>query len=497
METPVHSIQAVDTLFRRATLVDGSGAQRRIADVAVLGDRIVAIGDLAGLPAKEAIDANGRVLAPGFIDAHTHDDGYLLVHPEMEPKVSQGITTVVTGNCGISVAPLVTEDPPQPLDLMGPAELFRFAAFADWLDALRAAPANVNVVPLLGHSTLRVKVMRDLGREATPEEVASMRLEVDQAMQAGAFGVSTGTFYPPAAAATEAEITAVCEPVSRYGGVYSTHLRDETDDIVPSMEEALRIGQALGCRIVFSHHKVAGKRNHGRSIETLGILERASRLQPLCLDCHPYPATSTMLRLDRVRQSSRTMITWSKGYPEAGGRDFDELMRTLGLDEDALLARLRPAAAIYFIMDEADVERIASFPLTIFGSDGLPFDPRPHPRQWGTFPRILGRLVREAGLMTLEQAIHKMSGLAAAQYGLEARGLVATGYFADLVLFDAQRVRDTATFEDPIRLSEGIDGVWVNGRRVWDETRVLPAFPGQVLERQAKPPTHRFQHSTS
>ncbi|QOT79167.1 N-acyl-D-amino-acid deacylase family protein [Cupriavidus basilensis] len=484
---PMEAASIADLLFRRATLVDGTGAPRRIADVAVAGGRVVAVGDLAGMRARAVIDAAGRVLAPGFIDSHTHDDGYLLVHPEMEPKVSQGITTVVTGNCGISVAPLVTGDPPQPLDLLGPAELFRFAEFADWLDAMRAKPANVNVVPLLGHSTLRVKAMPDVSREANAQEVAAMRAEVEKAMQAGAFGVSTGTFYPPAAAATEQEIIQICEPLRAFGGIYSTHLRDETDDIVPAIEEALRIGGALDCRTVFSHHKVAGKRNHGRSVETLAILENASRLQPLCLDCHPYPATSTMLRLDRVRQSTRTMITWSKGYPEAGGRDFQELMQTLGLDEHGLLERLKPAAAIYFIMDESDVERIASFPLTIFGSDGLPFDPRPHPRQWGTFPRILARMVRESGLMTLEQAVHKMSGLAAEQYGLTDRGLVRAGQFADLVLFDAQRVQDRATFEDPIRLSEGIHGVWVNGQRVWEDTHVIPAFPGQVLTHRPRP----------
>jgi N-acyl-D-amino-acid deacylase len=486
-EMPQDTLRTADVLFRSATLIDGTGAPRRVADVALVGDRIVAVGDLASVAATVVIDATGRILAPGFIDSHTHDDGYLLVHPEMEPKVSQGITTVVTGNCGISVAPLVTDDPPQPLDLMGPAELFRFAEFADWLDAMRARPANVNVVPLLGHSTLRVKAMQDVTLEANAQEVEVMRNEVKKAMQAGAFGVSTGTFYPPAAAATEQEIIEVCGPLREHGGLYSTHLRDETDDIVPSMEEALRIGNALNCRIVFSHHKVAGKRNHGRSVETLGILAKAARLQPLCLDCHPYPATSTMLRLDRVRQSSRTMITWSKGYPEAGGRDFHELMQELGLDEQALLEKLRPAAAIYFIMDQADVERIASFPLTIFGSDGLPFDPRPHPRQWGTFPRILARFVRESALMTLEQAVHKMSGLAAEQYGLIDRGQVRVGQFADLVLFDAERVQDNATFEDPVRISEGIEGVWVNGKRVWQETHTIPAFPGQVLAPRSAP----------
>jgi len=484
---------AIDLLFRGATLIDGTGAPRRMADVAVCGERIVAVaapGELDASKAAATVEAAGHVLAPGFIDSHTHDDGYLLVHRDMAPKVSQGVTTVVTGNCGISLAPLQTDAPPQPLDLLGPGELFRFAGFGDWLDALRRAPANVNVVPLVGHSTLRVGAMRDLARAAGAAEVASMRAGVRAAMEAGAFGVSTGTFYPPAAAATEQEIIDVCAPLRESGGIYSTHLRDETDDIVPAMEEALRIGRALNCRVVFSHHKVAGTRNHGRSVQTLGLLARAAALQPLCLDCHPYPATSTMLRLDRVRQSSRTMITWSKGWPEAGGRDFHALMAELALDEAALIDKLRPAGAIYFIMDERDVERIASFALTIFGSDGLPFDPRPHPRQWGTFPRILARMVREQGLMTLEQAVHKMSGLAAAQYGLQDRGEVVPGSFADLVLFDAARVRDKATFEDPVQVSEGIAGVWVNGRQVWNQRGeaggTIASFPGKVLRPRAQ-----------
>ncbi|WP_249204979.1 D-aminoacylase [Achromobacter sp. Marseille-Q0513] len=476
-----------ELMFRRATLVDGTGASRRRADVAVAGGRIVAVGELDGWRADRIIEADGRVLAPGFIDTHTHDDGYLLVHPDMKPKVSQGITTVVTGNCGISVAPLVHADPPQPLDLMGPPALFRFETFGAWLDALRSQPANVNVVPLVGHSTLRVRAMRDVSGAATPQEIDAMRREVELALRAGAFGVSTGTFYPPAAAASEAEIIAVCEPLKRLGGIYSTHLRDETDDIVASIEEALRVGRALDCMVVFSHHKVAGKRNFGRSEQTLGILAEAARSQPLCLDCHPYPATSTMLRLDRVSQSSRTMITWSKGYPEAGGRDFHELMATLGLDEAGLLEKLKPAAAIYFVMDPGDVERIARHPLTLFGSDGLPFDPRPHPRQWGTFPHILAKMVRESGLMTLEQAIHKMTGQAAQQYGLQDRGRIETGCHADLVLFDPDRIQDRATFEDPIQVSEGIEGVWLNGSQTWDGRQTLSARTGQVLRRAASP----------
>lgn len=475
-----------DFIVAGATLIDGSGGPAQPGDLAVLGDRIVAVGSFAHPAGVPVIDGRGQVLAPGFIDSHTHDDGYLLAHPDMLPKVSQGITTVVTGNCGISLAPLQRDNIPQPLDLLGPAELFRFATFRAWMDALRSTPAAVNVIPLVGHTTLRVAVMDDTSRAANDSERAAMRGLLQEALDAGAFGVSTGTFYPPASAATTDEIIDVCQPLkaakqSGRPGLYATHLRDEADHIVPAMEEALLIGRELDCRVVFSHHKLAGERNHGRTRETLDLITRAAATQPVCLDCHPYPATSTMLRLDRARLASRTMITWSKGYPEATGRDFAELMQELGLDDEATVARLAPAGAIYFLMDPADVKRIFAHPLTMVGSDGLPFDPHPHPRQWGTFTNVLRTMVREQQLLSLEAAIHKMTGLAADQYGIAGRGLLRQGYHADLVLFDPATVTDVATFSAPIQASQGIHAVWVNGKQVWDGEQTSTQRPGHVL----------------
>lgn len=480
-----------DFIVAGATLIDGSGGPAVQGDLAVLGERIVAVGSFAHPAGVPVIDGRGQVLAPGFIDSHTHDDGYLLAHPDMLPKVSQGITTVVTGNCGISLAPLQRADIPQPLDLLGPAELFRFSTFRAWMDALRETPAAVNVIPLVGHTTLRVAVMDDTSRAANASERAAMRVLLEEAMDAGAFGVSTGTFYPPASAAPTDEIIDVCQPLKPSGdadrrgidrrAIYATHLRDEADHIVPAMEEALLIGRELDCRVVFSHHKLAGERNHGRTRETLDLITRAAADQPVCLDCHPYPATSTMLRLDRARLASRTMITWSKGYPEATGREFSDVMQELGLDDEAAVARLAPAGAIYFLMDPADVNRIFAHPLTMVGSDGLPFDPHPHPRQWGTFPNVLRTMVREQQLLSLEAAIHKMTGLAADQYGIAQRGLLREGYHADLVLFDPATVTDVATFSAPVQASQGIHAVWVNGKPVWDGERTSTQRPGQVL----------------
>lgn len=473
-----------DFIIAGATLVDGSGNERFKADVRVTRGVISQIGTLEANSTVDVIQANGKVLAPGFIDSHTHDDGYLLAHPDMVPKVSQGITTVVTGNCGISLAPFpANHGIPQPLDLLGPEELFRFPSFASWIAALRQTPAAVNVVPLVGHTTLRVAAMSDTQRAATPEEIRVMQGLLEEALSAGAFGMSTGTFYPPAAHAPTQEIIDVGEPMKQLGGLYATHLRDESDQIVPAIDEALAIGRALNSLVVFSHHKLAGERNHGRSRETLALIEQAGRHQAVCLDCHPYPATSTMLRLDRVRLASRTMITWSKAYPQAAGRDFSDLMQEFGLDDEATYQKLYPAGAIYFLMDPDDVRRIMAHRLTMVGSDGLPFDPHPHPRQWGTFTRVLGQLVRNERVLTLEQAIHKMTGFAAKNYGLKDRGLLQTGYVADLVLIDENSVSDNATFEQPVQASTGIEHVWVGGQSVWNGHSATGLRPGQVLQR--------------
>ncbi|HGO6076195.1 D-aminoacylase [Burkholderia cenocepacia] len=476
-----------DVILRRGELIDGTGAARFEADLGVTGERIAAIGDLGGATASHTLDAGGLVVAPGFIDSHTHDDAFVLTDPDVEPKVAQGVTTVIAGNCGISLAPLLANrEVPQPLDLLGAWQAFRFPSFRAYLDALDATPAAVNTAALIGHSTLRVRHMADLDRAASAAEIAAMAADVREAMAAGAFGVSSGTFYPPAAAAPTEELIDVCAPLRETGGVFATHLRDETDAIIASLDEAFSIGRALDVRVVLSHHKVAGKDNHGRSAETLAHIDARRKLQPLCLDCHPYPATSTMLRADRVRQSSRVILGWSKPHPELAGRDFHELLPLFGNSVDATIDALRPAGAIYFVMDEADVERIIRHELTMVGSDGLPNDKRPHPRLWGTFPRVLGEFSRERGLFPLETAVRKMTGLTAEQFGIARRGRLAVGHYADLVVFDPARVIDRATFASPTLRPEGIEHVFVNGRAVLEHGRHTGARPGRALRRDVQ-----------
>ncbi|MEK7436702.1 MAG: D-aminoacylase [Pseudomonadota bacterium] len=470
-----------DLLIRNATIIDGARRPRYAGDIGVRAGRIADIGLLAAARAEVEIDAQGKIAAPGFIDAHTHDDRLLASDPAMTPKVSQGVTSVIAGNCGISLAPLVSASPPPPLDLIDDGGAFRFPDFASFLEELDSQPAATNVACLVGHTTLRVAAMSRFDRAATPEETARMQALAREALAAGAVGLSTGTYYPPAAHATTEEIIAVARPLKDYGGRYVTHMRHEDDRIAEAMEETFRIGREVGVPVIISHHKVVGRNNFGRSVETLALLRSAGERQSVCLDCYPYTASSTILRADRIALSSRILITWSKPHPEFAGMELAQAAAQLGLSQEQAVASLSPAGAIYFSMDEADVQRILRFDDTMIGSDGLPHDLKPHPRLWGTFARVLGHYSRDLGLFPLETAVHKMTGLTARNFGLKQRGLLKPGYWADITIFDAAEIGDAASFDQPTQKARGIDSVIVNGVPVWQNGRSTGARPGRVL----------------
>jgi len=470
-----------DLLIRNAFIIDGARRPRYAGDIGVHGGRIADIGNLGEAHAECVIDAQGKIAAPGFIDAHTHDDRLLGSDPAMTPKVSQGVTSVITGNCGISLAPLVSASPPPPLDLIDDGGAYRFPDFASFLEELDSRPAATNAACLVGHTTLRVATMSRLDRAATPAETARMQALAREALAAGAVGLSTGAYYPPAAHATTEEIIAVAQPLKDYGGRYVTHMRYEEDRIAESMEETFRIGREVGVPVIISHHKVVGPNNFGRSAETLALLRRAGERQSVCLDCYPYTASSTMLRADRIALSSRILITWSKPHPEFAGMELAQAAARLGISQEQAVAALSPAGGIYFSMDEADVQRILRFDETMIGSDGLPHDVKPHPRLWGTFARVLGHYCRDLQLFPLETAIYKMTGLTARNFGLRERGLLQPGYWADITIFDAAAIGDAASFDAPTQAARGIDSVIVNGVPVWAEGRSTGARPGRLL----------------
>ena len=481
--------EALDLIIRGGTVIDGTRAPRFDADIGIVDGRIVAIGDLSGREARQTLDARGRIVSPGFIDSHTHDDQALLSQPDMTFKVSQGVTTVVTGNCGISIAPLRAGAPmPAPLNLLDSGTQPPFETLRGYLDALRATPAAVNVAALVGHSSLRVNVMPDLEREANADEVAAMRALLDESLDAGAIGLSTGTFYPPAAKATAEEIIAIGQGLTSRGAVFATHMRDESDHVMAALDETFRIGKALDVRVVISHHKVMNKPNFGRSKETLAHIHKTMQCQCVALDCYPYTAGSTMIHTARAMLDGRMVIANSVPHPECAGREITDIAAEWGVDKAEAARRLQPGSAIYFLMDEADVQSILAFEETMIGSDGIPLGDKPHPRLWGTFPRVLGHYSRELGLFPLETAVWKMTGLTAKNFGLAGRGTLAVGQCADVVVFDAATVLDRASYEDPMQTSAGIDSVIVNGTLTWQDGQHLGARSGQVIMRaNAKP----------
>jgi N-acyl-D-amino-acid deacylase len=474
-----------DLVIAGGDVVDGTGAPPLRADIGLRGGMIVEVGDLARAQAHRRVDASGLVTAPGFIDVHTHDDQLLLEAGDApHPKALQGVTTVITGNCGVSLAPLVASRPPAPLDVLG-HDAYRFDSFGAYLDEVERARPVVNAACLVGHSTLRVRHMRTLDRPASEEEIAAMRNTLTRSLEQGAWGLSTGVYYPTACAATAAEVIAVAAPLAMCEGLLAMHIRDEGDKIDDALREAFAIGRALRVPLVLSHHKLVGTRNHGRSLQTLALIDEAAREQSVCLDCYPYDASSTMLLPARVNQSRDVMVTWSGAQPEAAGRSLFELARERNEEPEQTARALSPAGAIYFAMSEGDVERIVSHPLSMIGSDGLAHDAHPHPRLWGTFARVLGRYVRQRGLLTLEAAVHKMTGLSARRFGLERRGRIAPGFHADLVTFDAESILDRATYQEPQLPPDGVKAVYVNGQIACENGRMTGARAGRVLRRTA------------
>jgi len=453
-----------DILIRQANVLDGSGAAGELLDVAICGGRICAMGPALEFKACTIVDAEGLTLAPGFIDVHTHDDIAVIRDPAMLPKLSQGVTTVIVGNCGISAAPVkLRDDLPDPMNLLGIAGDFRFPTFASYVRAIADARPAVNVAALVGHTALRNNHMDRLDRAATDQEIARMRGQLIEALENGALGLSSGLAYLSANAATAEEVTALAQPLAAAGAVYTTHMRSETETILDSMHEAFEIGRLSKVPVIVSHLKCAGIANWGRSGEVLHTLDAARIGQQIGCDCYPYAAGSSTLDLRQVDERVKITISWSTPHPEVAGQPLKEIAETWNVPQLEAARRLQPAGAIYHSISEDDMRRILAHPATMIGSDGLPNDRHPHPRLWGTFPRVLGRYSREERLFTLPEAVHKMTAMPARRFGIEDRGLVRAGYYADLVLFDAAKIIDIATFNDPVRSAKGIAAVWVNG----------------------------------
>lgn len=526
-----------DIVIENGLLVDGTGATGRRADVGISGTQIAAIGDLAMAPAGRRLDAAGSVVAPGFVDIHTHSELPLLADGRAESTIRQGVTTQTTGNCGLTPAPVCDAVREQIRGTMiGPAHgSWRWNTFGEFLGELRAVPKATHVVPLVGHGTIRACAMGFANRAPTPDELADMRGRTVEAMVAGAFGLSTGLVYPPGVYCEAAELVEVSKVVASYGGIYATHMRGEASTVVESVQESLRIGRDAAIPVQISHHKAAGRDNWGKVRLTYHLIEEASRTHDVTYDIYPYTAGSANLSqlvppwaheggpramLDRFGDPAarakilRDIVHGAPGWNNFFRFDWEDIRfayvhadrhrwmqglsvaeaaRRLGRDPgelvlDVILADGNRTMMVNFVMADEDVEFLLPQPESIIGSDGWSTTPggptgggHPHPRCYGTFPRVLARYVREKRVLSLEQAVHKMTGKPARKLRLDRRGELREGYFADVVVFDPATIRDRATFEEPHQFAEGIHRVIVDGHLTLDRGVLSDRLVGRVL----------------
>ncbi|MBD1582906.1 N-acyl-D-amino-acid deacylase family protein [Pseudoalteromonas sp. S16_S37] len=453
------------SIIRNAAVYQWPSEQPQIMDVAIDKGLIVAVGDCSQYQAQQNFDATGLVLAPGFIDVHTHDDLEVLRSPHMLSKISQGVTTVIAGNCGISAAPYFQACAPvDPINLLGTKEQLIYPELGDYQRAFTLAAPSVNLAMLVGHTSLRAQVVEDLSQPANPDEIAQMKALLTQAMEQGALGLSTGLAYHNAKGSSIYEVNALAEVIKPFDGIYTTHLRTEFHGILDAMDEAFATAQHADVPLVISHIKCAGKENWGRAPEVLAHLNKQRKHQDIGCDCYPYAASSSTLDLNQVTKETDIFITWSETHPEMAQKNLQEIAAKWQMSLIDAARRLQPAGAVYHCMLEDDVKQFLSYEHSMIGSDGLPCDPHPHPRLWGTFPRVLGHYSHREQTLPLALAIHKMTALPAKQFKLEKRGQIKVGNFADLVLFDPTMVCDQATYSQPHLPAIGIDRVWVNGK---------------------------------
>jgi N-acyl-D-amino-acid deacylase len=535
-----------DTIIKGGRIVDGSGSPWFKGDIAIMEDKITSIARNLKPEAKRVIDATGLIVTPGFLDAHSHADSSTLFYREMESVVAQGITTVVAGQCGSSIAPVNT-DLREELEKRWagwlPTEIefgITWATFEEYLREEEKDGLGANVAHLVGHGAVRVASMGFEARAPTSGELEAMRGHVAEAMEAGAYGLSTGLIYPPGIFAETPEIVELAKVAAMYGGIYDSHIRGEGKTLMESLGEAIAIGKKAGIPVQISHHKAATKSLWGKSVDTLALLEK-SRIEgvDITVDQYPYIAGSTSLvtclppwaheggmerLLERLKDPGLRLkmqadikeglpgwenfageLGWENVYVTsvktdenkyAEGKNILEVQERRG-DADPftslfelILEEEGAAGMVIFAMDEEDVRRIMRHPLQMVGTDsgasgtsGFMRRGKPHPRGYGTYPKVLGRYVRESGVLTLEEAIRKMTSFPAQRFRLQSRGLLKPGMVADIVVIDPETVMDTATYQEPHQLPKGIEHVMVNGELTVQSSEPLGTLAGRTLRK--------------
>jgi N-acyl-D-amino-acid deacylase len=522
-----------DILILNGKIISGTGNPWFYGDLAIVNDKIVKIGRLSKGEATKVIDARGCFVAPGFIDGHSHSDLGIFVDPKAEQKIMQGVTTENVGLDGMSVAPIDEKDisdwRKHLSGLAGDLEIdWSWRSFGDYLDAIDALPTSVNVTSYVGLGTIRLKVMGMTDRKPTPDEIDQMKQLAVKAMEEGARGISSGLIYPPSQYQTLDEIVEIAKVVREYDGIYDVHMRRERGNIIEAIDEVVEIGRRSEIPVLITHFKVMGKKNWGLSEKTLKMVDDARRKGvEVTIAQYPYTAGSTMLHAvippwfhtggpdkliqmlseerDLIKRDLQQRKDWENMADSHGwenifissvenesnkkyeGKSIVEIaaMKNLGDPVDAAIDLLveeeLAVGMIIFGMDEKDVVRIMRHPSVSFITDGLLGGGKPHPRVYGTFPRILGRYVRDQGILSLEDAVRKMTSLPAEKLRLKNKGRIAENYDADITIFNLDTVIDNATYENPRQFPSGIEWVLVNGRVVAENGQHTHIRPGRTI----------------
>ena len=531
----------LDVVIRKGRIIDGAGNPWFLADVGVKDGKIIKIGDLKSWDAERVVDAEGCVVGPGFIDMHSHSDFAPLINPYMESKVRQGVTTEVVGNCGSSAAPLddfLREEILKTSPMLREANVeLDWSTMDEYMRRVERNGVSLNIAPLVGNGNIRSLVLQFEKRKPTEKELGEMKQILAQAMEEGAFGMSTGLIYPPSCYADTEEIVELCKVVARFRGLYSSHIRGEEIQLLESVEEAIEIGEKARVSVEISHHKASGKRNWGKVRQSLRMIEEA-RSHGVDVTCDVYPYTAGSFGLDallpphaheggveklveRLRNSEireklkeemmkgvggwhsmsevlgweNIMIAYCKGHPEYEGKKVSEIAKEKNLDSfdfvfDLTVEETASVSVVLFSMSEDDVRTVLKSPFSMIGSDssaratyGILSVGKPHPRTYGTFPRVLGKYVREEKILTLQEAVRKMTSLPAQKLGLKDRGLIREGIWADITIFNPDKIIDRATFTDSHQYPEGIEYVIVNGKIVIEKGEHTKEMSGKALRR--------------
>jgi N-acyl-D-amino-acid deacylase len=529
-----------DLVLKNGIVVDGTGNPWFKADIGIKDRHISDIGKLPSSKSKEVLDAKGLVVTPGFIDMHAHSDFSLLINPLAESKVRQGVTTEVIGNCGSSAAPLndfLKEEIKKTSPVLEEAKLkLDWSSMDEYLKELERNGIALNVVPLVGNGNIRALVMACDSRRPSKSELEKMKGALAETMKEGAFGLSSGLIYPPSCYADTEELIELCKVVAKYGGIYTSHIRGEGETLIDSVREAIRIGEKAGVPVEISHHKASGKSNWGKVKQTLKMIDeaRSTGVDVTC-DVYPYLAGSTGLdallptyaweggveklveRLknpgirNRLRQEMKEgqssifrasdwntiMIAYCKRHREYEGKTIAEIVKQKGIDPfdfvfDLLIEEKASVAIVIFMMCERDMRVVLRHSVSMMGSDSSATAPygvlgrgKPHPRTYGTFPRVLGEYVRRKKLLTLENAVRKMTSFPAQKLRLRDRGLIREGMWADVTVFNPEKIGDKATYAKPHQYAVGIRYVIVNGNVVIANGKHTRKLPGKALRLQA------------